>query len=127
MKKFKTLLLTSLTAILLCFCFPFAGCGKVAGTYEFDKMEVEMLGETYTYEIGDEFMGQVIEADDYEPITFNDDGTIEDMEGATWEEEDGKVVIKMGDMVMQTLTKKGSKLIVEETMGGMKMTIIYKK
>ena len=127
MRKIKTLLLTALTSVVLCLCFLFAGCGSVAGTYKFDSLEVEMLGETYVYEAGDSFMGQDL-SDEYTEFTLNEDGTTEGIyEGATWAEVDGNVVISLGDTEMQTLEKSGSKLIIEQTFGGMTMKVVYKK
>ena len=118
MKKFKTLLLTSLTAIVLCFCFLFAGCGGTAGTYKFDSMTY--AGQTV--EVGDQGMdpnGTVIEiTEDYFVVTLNEDGTAKVVEGGeyemdgTWKEEDGKVIITMQG-VDQTFEKSGSKLIME--------------
>ena len=118
MKKFKTLLLTSLTAVVLCFCFLFAGCGSVAGTYKFSSMEMEFLGETIEYEVGDTVMGMGELTEDYFVVTLNEDGTAKVVEGGeyemdgTWKEEDGKVIITMQG-VDQTFEKSGSKLIME--------------
>ena len=109
MKKFKTLLLTSLTAVVLCFCFLFAGCGGTAGTYKFDSMTV--AGQTV--EAGDAGL-----TEDYFVVTLNEDGTAKVVEGGeyemdgTWKEEDGKVIITMQG-VDQTFEKSGSKLIME--------------
>ena len=128
MRKIKTLLLTALTSVVLCLCFLFAGCGSAAGTYSFDSLEVEMLGEKVVYEAGDSFMGMEISEDEYPGFTLNKDGTIEGMDDCTWEEEDGKVVIKDADGETEgSFEKDGSKLIIEESFGGMTMTIIYKK
>ena len=118
MKKFKTLLLTSLTAIVLCFCFLFAGCGSVTGTYKFSSMKMEFLGETIEYEVGDTVMGMGELTEDYFVVTLNEDGTAKVVEGGeyemdgTWKEEDGKVIITMQG-VDQTFEKSGSKLIME--------------
>ena len=129
MKKFKTLLLTSLTAVLVFCCFMLAGCGA-AGTYKF--YAVEVLG--VEYKLGDTFMGQEITAEDFEDITLNKDGTIVDMEGATWEEKDGKIVITMtygegeeAETETMELTKDGNKLIMERSLGASSMKVIYKK
>ena len=121
MKKFKTLLLTSLTAVLVFCCFMLAGCGA-AGTYKFSYLEI--LG--VEYKIGDTFMGQEITAEAFEDITLNKDGTIADMEGAKWEEKDGKIIVTEGegeDAYTIELTKDGNKLIQERN--GMK--VVYKK
>ena len=118
MKKFKTLLLTSLTAVVLCFCFLFAGCGSVTGTYKFSSMKMEFLGETIEYEVGDTVMGMGELTEDYFVVTLNEDGTAKVVEGGeyemdgTWKEEDGKVIITMQG-VDQTFEKSGSKLIME--------------
>lgn len=117
MKKFKTLLLTSLTAIVLCFCFLFAGCGGTAGTYKFDSMTA---------------MGQTVEAgdagltEDYFVVTLNEDGTAKvtemgapEMEG-TWKEEGDNVIITI-EGVDQTFKKDGKKLTV--TMSGIELTL----
>ncbi len=122
MKKFKALLLTSLTAVLLCVCFLFAGCGA-SGTYKFKYVEIAGI----EYKVGDTWAGETIDADDFEAITLNKDGTIKDMEGAKWEEKDGKIIITMGEgeeaRTVAEFTKDGNKLIVEQE--GMK--IVYKK
>ena len=121
MKKFKTLLLTSLTAIVLCFCFLFAGCGGTAGTYKFDSMSY--AGQTF--EVGDQGMdpnGTVIEiTEDYFVVTLNEDGTATvsemgapEMQG-TWKEEGDNVIITMMGND-QTFKKDGKKLTV--TMSG---------
>ena len=122
MKKFKALLLTSLTAVLVFCCFMLTGCG-VAGTYEFKY--VEILG--VEYKVGDTFMGQTLDEEDFEPLTLNKDGSVADMEGAKWEEKDGKIVITIGEgeeaYTVAELTKDGNKLIQERN--GMK--VVYKK
>lgn len=128
MKKMKSILLTSLMAVVLCFCFLLTGC-SAAGTYEFKYIEMEALGETVKYEVGDTYMGETLEADDYEAFTLNKDGTIagEDNEGLTWVEEDGNVIIKYEDEEVAKYKKDGNKLIMERSMGGLTMKIVYKK
>ena len=132
MKKFKTLLLTSLTAVVLCFCFLFAGCGSVAGTYSVNKIEMELLGEVVEYEVGDTVPGMgTITEEEFPAITLNEDNTVADMEGATWAEKDGKIVITYGEgeeaYEVASFEKSGSKLIMEQSMGGMTLRVIYKK
>lgn len=124
MKKFKTLLITSLTAILLCFCFLLTGC-SAAGTYELDYVEIAGI----KYEVGDEYLGQKLEADDFASFTLNKDGTIEgeDFEGCKWEEDGDTIIVKYEDQEIAKATKDGKKLIVEQNMGSVTMKIVYKK
>lgn len=113
MKKIKTLLLTSLTAVLLCFCFLFAGCGKVAGTYKFESMT--FAGQTV--KVGDEVAGLGEMTEDYFVVELKEDGTAtvnemgaDAMEG-TWKEDGDNVIITMRG-VDQTFKKDGKKLVV---------------
>ncbi len=115
MKKFKTLLLTSLTAVLLCFCFLFAGCGSVAGTYKFKSMEVMGV----EYKVGDSMMGIGELKEDYMVVELKEDNTATfDGEECTWEEKDGKIVLSVGEgedsYEIASFEKKGSKLIMEK-------------
>ena len=118
MKKFKTLLLTSLTAVVLCFCFLFAGCGSVAGTYKFDSMTV--AGQTVE-------AGEGLLTEDYMVVTLNEDGTAtysvmgNEALDCKWEEVDGKIVLKAGEMEVASFEHKGSKLVAEE--GDNKLTL----
>lgn len=129
MKKFKTLLITSLTAILLCFCFLLTGC-SAAGTYEFQSVEIGGV----EYKVGDEIpMLGKLEADEFEAITLNKDGTIagEDNEGMTWTQDGDTIIIKVEyegvEEEVMKLTKDGNKLIMERNMGVTTMKIVYKK
>ena len=78
MKKFKTLLITSLSAILLCFCLLLAGCGVAGKTYTLDY--VEFGGKQYKAGDKIEYMGyeiMTVDAEDFPDFTFNKDGTLE--------------------------------------------------
>lgn len=126
MKKFKALLLTSLTVVLVCFCFLFAGC-KATGVYKFKKMEMEFLGETVEYKVGDVMIGTGELTEDYMVVELKDDGTAtyavmgNEALDCTWEEVDGKIVLKSGEYEIAKFEQKGSKLIMEE--GKNKLTL----
>ena len=126
MKKMKSILLTSLMAVVLCFCFLLTGC-SAAGTYELDYVEIAGV----KYEVGDSFMGATLEA---EEVTLNKDGTVEGVyqgeeipEGTPWTEDGDVVTIKYEDFEIGKYTKDGRKLIVEQNMGIATMKIVYKK
>lgn len=91
MKKARVFLVTILTFILCLFCF--AGCG-VEGTYKFESMTVKVGPTTTTVNAGDEYMGQVMDADSM-TIELKKDGVAvfggEEAMECKWEEKDGTI------------------------------------
>ena len=125
----KSILLTSLMAVVLCFCFLLTGC-SAAGTYEFYSAEVAGV----EYKDGDEFMGQEINGDAYGKITLNKDGSVEgEFEGetipagVTWKEDGDKVLIVYEEETIMEFTKDGRKLTMEEKTGLSTIKITFKK
>lgn len=97
----KKLLISIATCLLLCFCFLFAGCVKkvdMEGTYKLYKITSEK-GEV---NIGDT-IGDMTLTEDFAVYTLNEDGTL---------------IVAMGDEISQGTWKKVSDtkadLIVDE-------------
>lgn len=97
----KKLLISITTCLLLCFCFLFAGCTKkvdMVGTYKFYKI----TSEEREVNIGDT-IGDMTLTEDFAVYTLNEDGTL---------------IVAMGDEISQGTWKKVSDtkadLIVDE-------------
>ena len=120
MKKLLTILLA---AVLCLSCLAMVGCG-VEGEYSF--YAIEYNGETY--KVGDEVAGLgKLEAEDFESFELAKDGVYKvagkEVPGVKWEEKDGKVILKAGDIEVSSMTIDGKTLYTE--MAGMK--IIFKR
>lgn len=106
MKRMKICLVGILTLMLTLLCF--AACG-VAGTYKFKSITIMGV----SYEAGSQVPGMgAIEEDAY-VVELNSDGTAvvtmnmfgqTDSSECAWEEEDGKIIFKEGDVTVATAT-----------------------
>ena len=116
MKKMKVLLASVFTLVICLFCF--AGC-SAAGTYKFQSLTVEVLGFAKTYEIGQEYNGEELEAD-YMTLKLNSDGTAT----ITWDEDDTSFNCEweQGDDGVITFKQEGI-TIYKATVEGMTMTL----
>ncbi len=117
----KKLLSILLAAMLIVACFGMVGCG-VEGKYKFHSLEIN--GEKV--ETGAEYESLKDEGFELakDGVVKNADGKV--MEGFSWEKDGSDVVIK-NSYNSQTYQKKGNKLVIEMTMGGITMTVTYKK
>lgn len=92
MKKMRIFLATILTFMLCLFCF--VGCG-VEGTYKFESMTIKAGLVTTTVQAGEEYMGQVMDADSM-TIELKKDGVAviggEEAMECKWEEKDGAIL-----------------------------------
>lgn len=130
MKKMRILLVGILTLILSLFCL--VGCGP-QGTYKFQSLTAGALGFTKTYEVGEEYNGEVL-TEDYFTLELQKDGVAkigDDGENFTceWEEqEDGSIVFKKDGNTLYTATIDGNEMTLEfgdTDLAG--MTMVLKK
>ena len=132
MKKIKVLLASVFTLVVCLFCF--AGC-SAAGTYKFQSLTVEVLGFAKTYEVGQEYNGEELEAD-YMTLKLNSDGTAvitndEDDTSFTcdWEQDDeGVITFKQNGLTIYKATVDGMEMTLEgDALGLAGMKIVLKR
>ena len=132
MKKIKVLLASVFTLLVCLFCF--VGCGAT-GTYKFQSLTVEVLGFAKTYEVGQEYNGETLEAG-YMTLKLNSDGTAVITNGdddtsftCDWEKgEDGEITFKQNGVTLYKATVSGMEMTLEgDALGLAGMKIVLKK